>query len=183
MLPLVITLILITLLTIYFIGVYNSLVGLNNKIVEQWNQIEDNLKRRNIIIPSLVEVIKKYAKKEKDIYNEINDSIYKYNEANTKREIIDSASLITKSISKLSVLIESNPKIKTNEDFIKQQEYLKEAEDKISYNRQFYNDSVMMYNNLVEMFPSSIIAKIFKFKKEIFYETLDEEDKITNNDF
>ena len=169
---------LLLLLVLYVIGVYNKLVNARNKVENQFSQIDIQLKRRTDLIPNLVETVKGYAKHEKGTLTEVIEARNKAVSANTVNEKIKANSELTGAISKLFALSESYPELKANENFLSLQNDLKDTEDKITYARQFYNDSAMGFNNLVEMFPSNIVANMFKFKKFEYFK-IDEKEKET----
>ena len=169
---------LLLLLVLYVIGVYNKLVNAKNKVENQFSQIDIQLKRRTDLIPNLVETVKGYAKHEKGTLTEVIVARNKAVSADTVNEKIKANSELTGAISKLFALSESYPELKANENFLSLQNDLKDTEDKITYARQFYNDSAMGFNNLVEMFPSNIVANMFKFKKFEYFK-IDEKEKET----
>ena len=169
---------LLLLLVLYVIGVYNKLVNAKNKVENQFSQIDIQLKRRTDLIPNLVETVKGYAKHEKGTLTEVIEARNKAVSANTVNEKIKANSELTGAISKLFALSESYPELKANENFLSLQNDLKDTEDKITYARQFYNDSANGFNNLVMMFPSNIVANMFKFKKYEYFK-IDEEDRKT----
>ena len=177
MIPLIIIGVVIFLIAAFVIGTRNNLVSLRNKVKNQWSQIDVNLKRRSDLIPNLVETVKGYAKHEKSTLEDVIKARNTFVSAKTPEEEMKAAGEITQAVSKLFALAESYPELKANENFLSLQGELKETEDKISYARQFYNDTVMIYNNKVQMFPSSIIASMFNFKEELFFEANEEERK------
>ena len=162
----------------WFFGTYNSLVSLRNKKDDQWSQIEIQLKRRADLIPNLVETVKGYAKHEKETLDSVIKARNTYVSAKTPEEEMKAAGEVTQALNKLFALAESYPDLKANENFLSLQNDLKETEDKISYSRQFYNDSVLSYNNKVQMVPSNIVANIGGFQKAPFFEA-NEQDKET----
>lgn len=167
----------IVVLLLFVISTYNSLVGLRNKVKDQWSQIDVVLKNRYDLIPNLVETVKGYAKHEKDTLNAVIEARSNAVSAKTPEEEMKAAGEVTQALGKLFALAENYPDLKANENFLKLQEDLKEIEEKIRYSRQFYNDAVLTYKNKIEMFPSNIIAGIFGFKPEPFFEANDEERK------
>lgn len=168
----------VVLILIWTFATYNSLIGLRNKKDDQWSQIEVQLKRRSDLIPNLVETVKGYAKHEKGTLEDVIKARNTFVAAKTPEEEMKASGEITQALNKLFALSESYPDLKANENFISLQADLKDTEDKISYARQFYNDSVLTYNNKVEMVPSNIIAGITGFKTAAFFEA-DEADKKT----
>lgn len=166
----------ILLLVFYGIGIYNKLVNAKNKVNDQFAQIEVQLKRRIDLIPNLVETVKGYAKHEEKTLKEVIEARNKMTTASGINEELEASNQVTAALNKLFALSEAYPELKANENFKSLQNDLKETEDKISYARQFYNDTVLVYNNLREQFPSNIIANMFKFGKIDFFKT-DEKDK------
>ncbi len=166
----------IVLLILWFVVTYNKLIGLRNKKDDQWSQIEVQLKRRADLIPNLVETVKGYAKHEKGTFEEVIKARNTYLEAKTPEAEIKASAGVSNALSKLFALAENYPELKANQNFLSLQNDLKDTEDKISYARQFYNDSVLTYNNKVEMVPSNIVAGLTGFKKGTFFE-VEEKDK------
>ena len=171
-----IIIIVIVVLVLWFFGTYNKLVGLRNKKDDQWSQIEVQLKRRADLIPNLVETVKGYAKHEKRTLEEVIQARNTYLSANTPEAEMKASTGVSNALSKLFALAENYPELKANQNFLSLQNDLKDTEDKISYARQFYNDSVLTYNNKVEMVPSNIVASMTGFKKGTFFEA-EEKDK------
>lgn len=171
-----IIIIVIVVLVLWFFGTYNKLVGLRNKKDDQWSQIEVQLKRRADLIPNLVETVKGYAKHEKSTFEEVIQARNTYLSANTPEAEMKASTGVSNALSKLFALAENYPELKANQNFLSLQNDLKDTEDKISYARQFYNDSVLTYNNKVEMVPSNIVANMTGFKKGTFFEA-EEKDK------
>ena len=166
----------VLILVIWFFATYNKLISLRNKKDDQWSQIEVQLKRRADLIPNVVETVKGYSKHEKGTFEEVIKARNTYVSAKTPEEEMKASGAVTEALSKLFALSENYPELKANQNFLSLQNDLKDTEDKISYARQFYNDSVLTYNNKVEMVPSNIVANMTGFKKASFFET-DEKDK------
>lgn len=158
------------------IGAYNGLVGKKNKVSDQFAQIDVQLKRRFDLIPNLVETVKGYAAHEKSTFEAVIKARSQYMSAQTPAEKISANGELTQFLGKLFALAESYPELKANVNFLSLQGELSETENKISFARQFYNDTVLEYNNAVQMFPSNIFAGIFGFKLADFFKT-DEGDK------
>ena len=167
---LIVLVVIVVLILVFVMVTYNGLVQLRNKVRDQFSQIDVQLKRRADLIPNLVETVKGYAKHESDTFEKVIQARNEYASAKTDDDKIKASKDLTAGISKIFALAESYPELKANENFLNLQSQLKDVEDKISYSRQFYNDSVLMYNNKIEMFPSNLIASMFNFKKEAFFE-------------
>ncbi len=171
----IILIIVVALLVVYVIGTYNKLVKSRNKVRDQWAQIDVQLKRRYDLIPNLVETVKGYAKHEKETLDAVISARSKAVSASTPEEAMAAEGDFNRALSRLLAVTEAYPELKANENFMSLQTELTSTEDKIQYARQFYNDEVMKLNNKIEMFPSNIIANMFGFKRENFFEASQEE--------
>ncbi len=171
---LIVVLIIVGLVVIYFVSIYNSLVKLRNRVKDQWAQIEVQLKRRFDLIPNIVETVKGYAKHESDTLKGVIEARNKFTVASTPEQEIEANNQLTNAVRQLFALSESYPDLKADTNFLNLQSNLEDTENKISSARQFYNDTVLTYNNKVEMFPSSIVANKYGFKKETFFEAGEE---------
>ena len=165
-----ILIIVLVLIVLWAISVYNKLIVLRNRVKDQWAQIDVQLKRRFDLIPNLVETVKGYTKHESETLEAVIKARNTYVSATVPEEQMKADGELTKAISKLFALTESYPDLKANTNFQALQQELTETESKIAAARQFYNDTVMVYNNKVSMVPSNIIAGLFKFNKEAFFE-------------
>ena len=154
----------------FIVSIYNGLVSLRNKVKDQWAQIDVQLKRRFDLIPNLIETVKGYAKHEKETLENVIKARNEFVTAKTPEAEMAANGELTNAISKLFALSENYPDLKANASFIQMQNDLKDTEDKIAFARQFYNDGVLQYNNKVEMFPSNIVAGMFRFEKSAFFE-------------
>lgn len=178
MIMLIVILVIVVLIALWVMGVYNSLVRLRNKVKDQWAQVDVLLKRRADLIPNLVETVKGYASHEKETLEAVINARNKAVSASTTKEEIEANGELTGALSRLFALTENYPDLKANTNFVDLQNNLKETEDKISYARQFYNDTVLAYKNKLEMFPSNIIASMFGFKPEQFFEATEAEKEV-----
>lgn len=169
----IIVIVIILAIVMYLISTYNVLVNLRNRVKDQWAQIDVLLKRRADLIPNLVETVKGYASHEKDTLEAVISARNKAVSATTTEEEMKANGELTQALSRLFALTEAYPDLKANTNFMDLQNNLKESEDKISISRQFYNDTVLKYKNKLEMFPSNIVANIFNFKPEPFFEATD----------
>lgn len=172
---LIVVLAIVVVLILWVISSYNKLVVLRNKVKDQWAQIDTVLKRRFDLIPNLVETVKGYAKHESETLEKVIQARNTYVSATTPEGQMAANGELTQAISKLFALSESYPELKANENFNSLQKELSETEDKIQYARQFYNDSVLNYNNARQMFPTVIIANMFGFKAEEFFKATEQE--------
>ncbi|MBQ2639996.1 MAG: LemA family protein [Bacilli bacterium] len=174
----IIVIVVVVLLLLFVVGNYNKLVNSRNKVENQFSQIDIQLKRRADLIPNLVETVKGYAKHEEETLKGVIEARNKAVSAGSVNEKIEANNELTGALNKLLAVAEAYPDLKANENFKDLQNNLKETEDKITYARQFYNDSAMNFNNIVQMFPSNIIAGMFGFKKFDYFK-IDEKDKET----
>ena len=172
---LIIIIVIVLLILAWVVGTYNGLVTLRNKVRDQWSQIDVLLKRRSDLIPNLVETVKGYAKHEEGTLEAVINARNKVVAAPSKEEEMKASGELTGALNRLFALAENYPDLKANTNFMDLQNNLKETEDKISYARQFYNDAVLKYQNKIEMFPSNIIAGIFNFEAEKFFEATETE--------
>ena len=155
----IIIIVIVIIVILAIIRMYNNLVNLRNRVKNSYAQIDVQLKRRNDLIPNLVETVKGYAAHEKGVLN-----------ATTIEETSAADNQLTGALKSLFAVAENYPDLKANSNFQQLQTELSETEDKISYARQFYNDVVLKYNNACQMFPSSILAGLFGFKEETFFQ-------------
>lgn len=171
--------IIIVVLIIIIIGtvihMYNNLVGLRNRVKNSYSQIDVQLKRRNDLIPNLVETVKGYASHEKGVLEEVTKARTGVMNATSVEETSAADNQLTGALKTLFAVAENYPDLKANSNFQQLQSELSETEDKISYARQFYNDVVLKYNNACQQFPSNMLAKLFGFKEEQFFQTPESE--------
>jgi LemA protein len=160
---------LILILVLYFIIAYNQLVKTNNMLKEAWSGIDVQLKRRSDLIPSLVETVRGYSSHEQSLLTEIAEKRAAAMQAQGAREKGAAENALTGGIKNLFALAEAYPDLKASNNFLTLQEELVQVEDQIQLARRYYNGAVRMLNNLVESFPSNIIAKITGFSKAEFF--------------
>jgi len=177
MAPLLIILGIIVVLVIWLIGIYNSLVKLRNQVKNAWSQIDVQLKRRHDLIPNLIETVKGYMKHEKETLENITAYRSQAMEASSVGEKAKAEGLLGGALGQLQVAVEAYPDLKANQNFLSLQEELTSTENKISFSRQNYNDQVLFYNNKIQMFPSNIVANMFSFSEEEFFELEDPSEK------
>ena len=179
----IVAIVLLVIIGGFVIKTYNSLVKLRNSLKDQWSQIDIQLKRRFDLIPNLVETVKGYAEHEQDTLENVIKARNSYESASSHEDALKADTELTKSISKLFALAEAYPDLKANENFNSLQRDLKETEDKISFARQFYSDAVLKYNNAILVFPNNIVAFVFSFKEEKYFEASSVERENVKVDF
>lgn len=179
----IVIIVLVVLLILYVMTTYNGLVKLRNMVKDQWAQIDVLLKRRADLIPNLVETVKGYASHEKETLDAVITARNKAVSSTNPHDEMQANGELTQALGRLFALTESYPDLKANTNFMDLQNNLKDTEDKISFARQFYNDAVLKYKNKIEMFPSNIVASLFKFKPEEFFEATEAEKEVPKVQF
>ena len=167
----------VVLLFLYFVGTYNALVILKTRIKEAFSGIDVQLKRRADLIPNLVETVKGYAKHEKEVFENVTKARTALMKAETPKEKAQADDILTGALKSLLAVAEAYPQLQASQNFQELQRQLEDTEDKIAYSRQFYNSNVLEYNTKVRTFPSNLIANMFGFKEEEFFEAKEEERK------
>ncbi len=170
MIPALILLGLMAVLVFFVIGIYNGLVRLRNQVKNAWSQIDVQLKRRHDLIPNLVETVKGYAGHEKQTLQGVIEARSKAVSATGVEAQGQAEGQLSSALGRLMVVVEQYPDLKANQNFLALQEELTSTENKIGFSRQHYNDSVMMYNNKIEIFPNNVLAGMFSFAREAFFE-------------
>ena len=166
---------LIIAVPLFGIVLYNRLVGLRNQVKNAWRQIDVQLKRRHDLIPNLVEVVKDYMSYEQETLEKVIQARSQAVSAGSPEEAIAAEGILSGALGKLFALMENYPDLKANENVSRLMEELSATENKISFSRQFYNDSVMALNNAVEAFPSNIVAGMFGFHQATYFEVVEAE--------
>jgi len=166
-----ILLIVAIIVVLYLIGAFNYFITLRNRIDNAWSQIDVQLKRRFDLIPNLVETVKGYAKHEKETFKMVTEARNIMQSATTMKEKAKANNMISDALKSLFAVAEAYPNLKANENFMQLQEELSGTENKVSYARQFYNDSVLKLNTAVQKFPGNIIAGMFGIKEREFFKT------------
>ena len=162
----------VAILLIIFIVNYNGLVGLRNRVKNGWAQIDVQLKRRHDLIPNLVETVKGYKDYERSTLEAVTNA-RNLAQAGASASPVERAKLegaLSGALSRLLAVVENYPDLKANQNFLDLQEQLTSTENKISYSRQAYNDSVLALNNKIQMFPSNIVAGMTGFKPAELFE-------------
>ncbi|MEI2705934.1 MAG: LemA family protein [Ilumatobacteraceae bacterium] len=171
MVPFLIILGVLVLLGLVAIGAYNGLIRGRNQVENAWSQIDVQLKRRIDLIPNLVETVKAYAAHEKDTL----DAVVRARNAAiaapaTPAGQAQADTQLTGALRQLFALSEAYPDLKANQNFLALQEELTATEGRVAYARQFYNDSVLTYNNKLQAFPTVFFATMMKFSKREYFE-------------
>jgi LemA protein len=170
---LLIIIVIVVLVGLFLIAMYNSLVSKRMRCKEAWAQIEVQLKRRHDLIPNLVETVKGYAAHERETLENVIAARNTAADAHGVANQAQAENMLTGALRQLFALSENYPTLKANENFAQLQEELASTENKIAFSRQHYNDSVSEMNVVVQKFPSNIVANMFGFKLEEFFEVED----------
>ena len=174
----------IAVLIIAIIGMYNNLVRLRQKVRNSWSQIDVQLQRRFDLIPNLVETVKGYMAHEEGVLEKVTELRTSWANANSVSEKAELDNQLSGALKTIMAVSENYPDLKANQNFSELQQELQNTENKISFSRQFYNDSVTMYNTKLEVFPSNIIAGMFNFTpSDLFKTDSDEARKNVKVDF
>ena len=170
----IIIIIVVALFLLFLVLQYNGLVRLRNRTKNAWAQIDVQLRRRYDLIPNLIETVKGYAEHEKETFDAVIQARSSAMAASGPVDQAQNENLLEGTLKSLFALSEAYPDLKANVNFLELQKDLTSTESKIAFARQHFNDSVLGYNNKNEVFPSNLIAGIFKFEQEEFYEVEDE---------
>lgn len=165
----------VVILIIAVIGMYNSLVQARIKVDNAWSQIDVQLQRRFDLIPNFVETVKGYMTHEKETFEKITNLRSSWSESKSISEKASLDNELSNTLKTIMAVAENYPDLKANQNFSELSEELRNTENKISFSRQFYNDTVTMYNTKLEVFPSNIIAGIFNFKARDLFTAENEE--------
>ena len=168
----IIVIVIVVLIALVFVAGYNGLVRLRNRIDSAWSQIGVQLERRHDLIPNLIETVKGYAAHEKSTLEgvvEARNAAIQAKDAGPEQQA-QAENVLTGALKSLFALAEAYPDLKANQSFLSLQEELTSTEDRIAYARQFYNDSVMKYDNKIQSIPSNIIAGMFGFKSREYFQ-------------
>jgi LemA protein len=172
-----IILIVIVAFVFFLISLFNTLVGLRNRVKNAWAQIDVQLKRRHDLIPNLVETAKGYVKHERETLENITNARSRAMEAGTVGEKSKAEADLSGALGRFMLVVENYPNLKANENFLALQEELTSTENKIAFARQSYNDAVLFFNNKIQMFPSNMIANTFNFTASEFFEVEEASEK------
>jgi len=162
--------ILVGLIVLWFVMTYNGLIGLRNRVRNAWSQIDVQLRRRYDLIPNLVETAKGYMAHEREVLENVTKARQQAIDAGSVKDQAAAENLLTSTLRTLFAVVENYPDLKANQNMLALQEELTNTENKISFARQFYNDSVMKYNIRIQRVPAKVVADMFNFKDEEFFE-------------
>ena len=173
----------LALIIFLVIDCYNKLVKSRMQTKEAWSQIDVQLKRRNDLLPNLIESVKGYSKYESSTLEKVTELRRQVATASSPVEAMKASDALSRQISDIFALAENYPELKASGTFAQLQEELTNTENKISYSRQLYNSVVSNYNVKLETFPSNLVAAIFGFKAADFFQTPEEDKSVPKVDF
>ena len=159
---------------LWWIATYNRMIVLRNRIENAWSQVDVQLRRRYDLIPNLVKTVQGYAAHERQTFEEVTKARQAGIDARTVQDQAMAENLITQALKRLFAVAEAYPQLRATENFQQLQEELSGTESKIAYSRQFYNDTVLSYHNLIQAFPAKIVAGMGGFQKRDYFEIEDE---------
>ncbi len=165
----------VALLIIILIYYYNRIVVLCNRIENAFSQIDVQLKKRNDLIPNLIETVKGYAKHEKEVFADITKARKEMMASGSFETKMKASDMMSNALKSIFALAENYPDLKANTNFLDLQRELSDIESKIAYTRQFYNDSILFYNTIIETFPGNVFAGLFGKSKQTYFEATTEE--------
>jgi LemA protein len=168
----IVLIVIVVVIVAVLAGMYNSLVKRRNQVDNSWSQIEVQLKRRHDLIPNLVESVKDYMAYEQETLTAVTQARAAAIDAGSQgpEAQAEAENMLTGTLKSLFAVAENYPDLKANQNVMQLQEELTSTENKIAFARQFYNDSVLTYNNKIQMFPSNLIAGMFNFTTRQFFE-------------
>lgn len=164
---------LIVVVGLWLMFTYNGLVNLRNQVKNAWSQIDVQLKRRYDLIPNLVETVKGYASHERETLERVIKARQAGIDASTVKDQAAAENMIVGALRQLFALSEAYPNLKANESFLALQEQLASTENKISFARQYYNDTVQAFNTRQQQFPATLVASMLGFRPADFFEIED----------
>ncbi|PKL72473.1 hypothetical protein CVV26_01445 [Candidatus Kuenenbacteria bacterium HGW-Kuenenbacteria-1] len=167
----------IVVIILWIIWAYNSLIIFRNRVKEAWSDIDIQLKRRYNLIPNLVETVKGYATHEKELFEKVTQARTMAMGAQGITEKAEAENMLSNTLKSLFAVAENYPTLRASENFAKLQDELSDTENKIQAARRFYNGNVRDFNTKIQIFPNNIIASIFNFKTENFFEIENKEEK------
>jgi LemA protein len=173
----------VAVIVIWVVASYNGLIVSRNEANNSWAQIDVQLKRRYDLIPNLVETVKGYMKHEKEVLENVTKARTAFMSAKTMEKKAQASNQLTQTLKSLFAVAENYPTLKANENFMQLQEEISGTENKIAYSRQHYNDSVMIFNTKIQVFPTNVIAGMFSFTNKDFFNSPEDEKKNVNVKF
>jgi len=170
MVVLIVVLIVLAIIVIWFIAIYNRLVGLRNNVEASWKQVDVQLQKRYDLVPNLVETVKGYAKHEKEVFERVTEARASCINASGAKAQGEAENMLTGALKSLFAVAEAYPDLKANQNFLMLQQELANIENKVAYSRQHYNDVVRAYNTLQQQFPANLVAGMASCRAADYFE-------------
>ena len=167
----------------WFVSTRNQMVALEERIDASWAEVDNQLQRRSDLIPNLVETVKGFASQESEVFTNIADARAKLAGAEGVQETAEGYNEMQGALSRLLVVVENYPELKSNENFIRLQDELAGTENRIAVARKRYNESVEQFNRRIRMFPGSIIANMMGMEKQPYFEIEESAREVPDVDF
>jgi len=164
----------VVLLVLFMAGMYNGLIRSRVRVNEAWSGIDVQLKRRNSLIPNLVETVKGYAAHEREVFERVTEARSAVERAGGAKEATDANNMMTQALSHLFAVAENYPQLRASENFMALQNELTDTEEKIAFARQFYNRNVMDFNTRILVFPAVFMARMMNLQPFDFFGTEEE---------
>jgi LemA protein len=159
----------LVLIMVSFVGVYNGIVSKHETITAKWAQVENQLQRRNDLIPNLVNTVKGYAAHEKTVLEDVTNARSQWGKAGTLEEKVKAAGAIDAALARLLLVVENYPNLKADQTFLKLMDELSGTENRIAVERMRYNEAVMDYNVTIRMFPGNVVGGMFGYRPATEY--------------
>jgi LemA protein len=179
----IISIAIVFVIVLMFVVYYNKFIVLGNRIDNSLAQIDVQLKKRADLVPNLMETVKAYAKHEKSIIKEVSEARKALVGAKSLPAKVKAGDVLQNALRSVFAIAENYPNLKANENFLHLQQELSAIEDKVAYSRQFYNDSILSYNNATRVFPGVMFAKIYGAKSKPYLEITETERKVPKVSF
>lgn len=167
----------IVIIALYIWSTYNGLITIKARIKEALSGIDVQLKRRTDLIPNLIETVKGYASHEKGVLENVTKARASLMSARSPADKAEANNMLSGALKSLFAVAESYPQLKASENFSQLQRQLEDTEDKVAFSRQFYNSNVLEYNTKIKVFPNNMLADMFHFSEDVFFEASAEERK------
>jgi LemA protein len=167
---LIVVIVVVVLIALWAVLLYNGLVQKRNRVDNAWAQVEVQLKRRHDLVPNLVEAVKGYAAHERGTFDSVTQARAAATSAQGPAQAGAAEGILGQAIGRLFAVAEAYPELKANQSFLDLQGQLRDTEDKIAISRQVYNDTVLTFNNAIQVFPAVLLAGALGFSKREFFE-------------
>lgn len=183
LIPILIVVAIVAIGGIWYVGMRNSLVTLDESIDAAWSEVENQLQRRSDLIPNLVATVRGFAQQEQEVFGQIADARARLAGAQTVAETSERYAELESALSRLLVIVENYPQLRSNENFIRLQDELAGTENRIAIARRRYNEAVQQFNTRIRVFPASIAAGQLGMSAKEYFEVAEEDRDVPEVDF